>query len=1427
MKPHEKEYFAEIRKIAQHAMDASYRMPQFRGMFQIIQNLYKDKAHFVYELLQNADDQGAVNSKFILRRDGLIFMHDAPKHFTVTNPATHDEDFVAGRLGDINSIVSIGSSTKIGQPEEVKIGKFGVGFKSVFQYTTRPEIYDDNVLFYIEDYIIPGLLNKDHPERLPGQTLFYFPFNKDNKSVACSEISDAILRLANVRPLLFLNHLSSIEWQTEEESGVYELKMAATVGAGKKLIYINRVGDSVDKEVYWRFDRPLFDRPQLNVSVVFNIDEENHSIKTDAKYNLYCYMQTSDASNLPVILHAPFRLSNNRESIEARDIHNDNMVKLLASLLSDSLKEICEIGEKEGNAWINDNIVDFMPDLCGISNQTAADGIDITPIVKEVIKSIKDGKMLWCNQLKKYLDISSAVNPDADYFPGLYPSETLHELLGRKCGWVLCDINKRYKEDKRIINALGVESVSNKKIIDSISGEYLSNRSFEWLMEWYKSLLKVNKLWRELKFKDILLTTDGSFQPPFTPGKTDANVHLPDSDWEIPDGINNVHFVDRRLICDDEVLSFLKGIGLNRVDALTMAEKVYLPMAKDKRRTIASRLKSLLKFRDLYMGELAGEHKTIFSDEKMCPVIIDNTLMLLSHSQIKVHNDINDFYFQGNPDIVFFEPEALSPWLSEEEIELIYTLVKDSDKPKSPSILKAPPIPLTNVNDYRLPKECERAAWTNRYKSDYEYYIEYQIEGLETFCNLVAPSDPIKSSAVILSGIKKINQLGGCKFVCWLNGKKHTVHVEPLLYEKLRQADWINYASNDLKRELCIKVDDIDSSDMARVGSLLASAGLVSPDKVSDLLNYMIREGVVEEYQLKKDLEEQRDKIKEIPDCSLNWLEAILDLRQKYMDAGEKNDIPLLINRLKDSIHCLKENADFDENADLRSLLPNNINVVFGPPGTGKTTYIAQCVADALAQAPNVQILILTPTHHAANVVALKIKETGVDVCRALNTNSSENEKWIKAAEDFGLEVSNGCKGDGSNVIACTVHYFSDIFTDTHAHCWDMIIIDEASMVTLDYALLALFKGRQINPNCKFIIAGDPLQLPAITGLDSFILEMADLDEFNFFSFIGLKTFSDDVSNLNEAVIDKITISLLHKQYRSVASLARLTGKFAYNDRIVPQRDDRMRFIAPDGALPIFKHPLSFLRFPISDKTYGFNGATAPEEPNILDLDKLKGSNFNIYSALLVVESLQHLFNLYQGKSAEDCGLKELKVGIITPYVGQKQLIAKLADQLKLARPTWISVEVNTVHQFQGDEFDIVLLVLNPPNKSMKPADKILINKFYLINVATSRAKDCLVVLYPDKTCKEENFLFVNKQGEKNNLEQLATEIYNCTLDKLTYYAKDLEEMMFGSQTHLISKSKVTRREDVNIHKPNLDYKYYFNTGGNTIDIIVTDSSTL
>ena len=106
-----------------------------------------------------------------LKKDCLIFKHNGTKHFDVT-PLDSDE------VGDINSITGIGNSTKT--DTQNKIGKFGVGFKSVFKYTDTPEIYDDTFHFKIENYIIPTLLPDDAPERLAGETMFVFHFKEGN-----------------------------------------------------------------------------------------------------------------------------------------------------------------------------------------------------------------------------------------------------------------------------------------------------------------------------------------------------------------------------------------------------------------------------------------------------------------------------------------------------------------------------------------------------------------------------------------------------------------------------------------------------------------------------------------------------------------------------------------------------------------------------------------------------------------------------------------------------------------------------------------------------------------------------------------------------------------------------------------------------------------------------------------------------------------------------------------------------------------------------------------------------------------------------------------------------------------------------------------------------------------------------------------------
>lgn len=61
--------------------------------------------------------------------------------------------------------------------DDIKIGKFGVGFKAVFQYTTTPAIYDKPFCFKIEDYIVPTKLNDTTLQR-EGKTVFVIPLTE-------------------------------------------------------------------------------------------------------------------------------------------------------------------------------------------------------------------------------------------------------------------------------------------------------------------------------------------------------------------------------------------------------------------------------------------------------------------------------------------------------------------------------------------------------------------------------------------------------------------------------------------------------------------------------------------------------------------------------------------------------------------------------------------------------------------------------------------------------------------------------------------------------------------------------------------------------------------------------------------------------------------------------------------------------------------------------------------------------------------------------------------------------------------------------------------------------------------------------------------------------------------------------------------------
>ena len=111
------------------------------------------------------------------------------------------------------------------------------------------------------------------------------------------------------------------------------------------------------------------------------------------------------------------------------------------------------------------------------------------------------------------------------------------------------------------------------------------------------------------------------------------------------------------------------------------------------------------------------------------------------------------------------------------------------------------------------------------------------------------------------------------------------------------------------------------------------------------------------------------------------------------------------------------------------------------------------------------------------------------------------------------------------------------------------------------------------------------------------------------------------------------------------------------------------------------------------------------------------------------------------------------------------------------------SVHCGTVHSFQGDECDIMIVVLNPPANVGQNAH---VNNQNIINVAMSRAKDYVFFLVPDN--RTPGFT------AREVLGKMADD------DKTIMYCRDLEKIMFDQEDYILQHTNVTCHMPVNVY---------------------------
>ncbi len=341
---------------------------------ELFGDIYPDKAHFIYELLQNAEDQSATSVQFVLSNDNLIFEHDG-------KPFDCD---------DVDSITGINHSAKSDKPD--KIGRFGVGFKAVFSYTETPRIWSPSYAFEISEMVLPSELDLD--PGLGSRTRFEFPFNSAKKpqNHAFSEIQDGLEDISD-KTLLFLTYIEEIQWRVE---GGREGRLLRILNSDHCLEILREIDGKPTKSSHFlRYSEAAGGLERQHIAIAFELEPRSGEQRPDTRgpfakqfrivpaepgcVAVY-FTAAKETSNLRFHLHAPFVPELSRSSIKDTPA-NEPLFRQLAGLTARSLCEIRDLGLLDRDfLGVLPNSHDNLPDRYSVIREAIVDAMKEQPL---------------------------------------------------------------------------------------------------------------------------------------------------------------------------------------------------------------------------------------------------------------------------------------------------------------------------------------------------------------------------------------------------------------------------------------------------------------------------------------------------------------------------------------------------------------------------------------------------------------------------------------------------------------------------------------------------------------------------------------------------------------------------------------------------------------------------------------------------------------------------------------------------------------------------------------------------------------------------------------------------------------------------------------------------------------------------------------
>lgn len=573
-------------EIAEQVLQRQDKDGMLRRALERIIQLYTDKSHFVYELLQNAEDCGASKIKFFQYEDCLEVLHDG-RPFSLNN---------------LQGLCDIGKSDKINDLNQ--IGEFGVGFKSVFgicenvklfshprdiDYVKLEELYRqkgiedidvraEHPVFSIQilDFTKPVDI-KDQEVAAGYTTKFIFPysvgfsFSGFENIKKLNEVLSKRLQNLGITTLLFMKNLQSIDYEIKlpnlKKSGSYLLDKTVINDHCSLVSAIGETDSKKDKEEivsYLVFTRPvkrIQEGRTIDIAFTLNVGADGkYEFKPSRYPYISVYFPTETESKLKFIVQGPYRTTPNRSSVPADDKDNIELAKQTAELLRDSVIELREDGR------LDFSLLNVLPIDEAVFYSA--------PLFEGMFEATKDmmqeENLLLCKN-GTYASADSVKIARGSDFADLFTDELLTELIddGTEYHWLptfLTETNKSYKTLYDFLtDTLEIEVIrpENLRNIFNENRVFLTNRDDEWLIKLYNIYASVAAAFSKQRGGSNMLTAEfiktstGRFVAPYR--KSDGSVNDYSFMWkgyENASYLPNV-FLPSKHIDENEDISFV------------------------------------------------------------------------------------------------------------------------------------------------------------------------------------------------------------------------------------------------------------------------------------------------------------------------------------------------------------------------------------------------------------------------------------------------------------------------------------------------------------------------------------------------------------------------------------------------------------------------------------------------------------------------------------------------------------------------------------------------------------------------------------------------------------------------------------------------------------------------------------------------------